>query len=703
MARIIDYEQDEERPFGVGRFRLDDGSEYYLDDPERARKALEELYGPSDTLGPAVARETDAILREPVLSNEERYDNAVGRLALGPNAPQIMPRERFTRPDPLRGAVAGPGGGDGMRDAAFRTGRDSPGHVRDAGFRQGRDDPGEMIPLDARGDELSAEMDRAVAEAPPARRGDDDEEPEPPKAGQDQGPPLSEEELRRQQEALDTQALLGAVDPYKRSAGVDPRRMQRESLPVDKTYSRKGGVPLDVYRQQAAERAAAHGASQDLITRQQAEDAAAAQIKIEGLRAEGFAMKQANDRQQLIIQRKQEKYQADRAWLEKESDNYYDLHKPDPDGGLRKARGPIGNIASAIAQFMGAYAAIISGSPNFANQILTRKINEHVDAQIESFKRGKMKLDSQLARMAERGMSIEQMRSALKLQQEIALKKEIDARALEEGTRESMQAAESLKAGRHQEFVKAEHDYQLKALGEETVSGEMVMPQAGGRVAKTPLEIYEEASRLKGAVNKLGHEMRGGDYAERERERAAKAGEAQSKNARSDEIAYGKEMQTLGPAVQAMEGRLRELAEIKKKAGGYPGIGYDLNSPKLPLGGARQEAGTALGFESSEQAGRVRQLADEMIADVAAAMPGPESNQDIENIKRTLFGPNATEAQFEAGIRQLGQMLKRHQAQLDATYPEAARTHQERVRRARLAQEKDRQEQERRRQQGTPF
>ncbi len=42
MARIIDYEQDDDKPFGVGTFRLDDGSEYYLDDAARARDFISE-------------------------------------------------------------------------------------------------------------------------------------------------------------------------------------------------------------------------------------------------------------------------------------------------------------------------------------------------------------------------------------------------------------------------------------------------------------------------------------------------------------------------------------------------------------------------------------------------------------------------------------------------------------------------------------
>jgi len=107
MARIRDYTQFEGYPFGYGEFELDDGSKVVLDDPERARKVVEERYGSPDSLGSKVASETNELLARP----EDRYENAVSRLALGPGAPQKELRPRLARPDPMRGAVAGPGGG----------------------------------------------------------------------------------------------------------------------------------------------------------------------------------------------------------------------------------------------------------------------------------------------------------------------------------------------------------------------------------------------------------------------------------------------------------------------------------------------------------------------------------------------------------------------------------------------------------------
>lgn len=468
MARIRDYTQFEGYPFGYGEFELDDGSKVVLDDPERARKVVEERYGSPDSLGSKVASETNELLARP----EDRYDNAVSRLALGPGAPQKELRPRLERPDPMRGAVAGPGGGID----------------------------------DDRAGELAGAMDDAGGAPPPAAA-----------ASAQQQPSLSENELRQRAQAEEGARLLASIPAYRRVPGVDPEKMQREGKPVDQSFMRQGGLPEEMTARQKAERDAQYAGTNQVLTTVQNETLAARAAEAERMRAEAAALKEANDKRDLELQRKTVKYQTERAALEREVDDYYDKSKPDPDGGLRKARGPIGNIASAIAQFMGAYAAIISGSPNFANQILNKKIDTHVDAQIEEFRRGKMKRDGQLQRMAERGMSIEQMRAALKLQQELYIRKEAETRAYAEGTRESKAAFQTMMAGRAERQLGLEQEFEKEALGKETVSGAIVQPKPGGLVPLTPEERLGTAVKRKKLANEFGDELAGGETARKER------------------------------------------------------------------------------------------------------------------------------------------------------------------------------------------
>lgn len=480
MARYDDYddfEQFEGMPFGYGKFKLKDGTEYVLDDPERARGFLDFKNGSTfardvanESLNIAERGSADRQGRE--LDTKQKFENAVAELA-GATEPHREFRGIDTGPDPRRRAVAGPGGGED---------------------------------LDARQKELAGEMDGREPEPEP----DDARAPSP-------------EEVQNSEAARRYQSAAALVP--SRTGGTDPRALG-PGVAVDKSFSRKGGLSPEEYNRQAGDRRGAYDATNQVIARQYQENEAAAALRAERLRGEAFAMKQKNDKQELELQRRGQKYQEDRAWLEKDVDAWYDK-KADPDGGLRERRGVLGNLASAVAQFMGAYASVVSGSPNFANQILNRKMDAAVNAQLEDFRRGRVKRDGQLARMAERGMSLDQMKSALRVQQELALRKEIEAAALDEGTRDAKQAAERLLMDRQEQFVTKENEFRTQALGEETVSGDYVRPTAGRELS--PLEKLLETNKLLAAQNEGAYQAAGGAPAERAEERAMQREDRQYK------------------------------------------------------------------------------------------------------------------------------------------------------------------------------
>jgi hypothetical protein len=469
MARIRDYLQDEDKPFGVGTFLLDDGSEYYLDDPGRARSFLEEV----DRESTNIAERGSVDRKGEELDGRQKYENAVAKLAGAPE-----PNEPFrgieTGPSLLRRAVAGPGGGEETMSR--------------------QPDPDELVSR------------------------------EPTESREPAGPPLTAADAEAAQRQAKTLALVSRT-----TRGTDPRSLG-SGVRVEQNFSRKGGLPVDEYNQQAQDRANAYTATNQTIARHYREDEAAALQQAAELEASAIEQRKANDQQKLMLQRKEQKYTEDRQWLEKDVDSFYDKSKPDPDR-LFKQRGVFGNLGAAIAQFMGAYAAVISNSPNFANQILDKKMERDIDSQMEDFRRGKMKRDGQLARMAERGMSVEQMKSALRLQQELVVQKEVKAAALREGTREAKQAAEALLMGRQEPFVNEENKFRTAALGEETVSGQMVRPT--GPRAKSVAEILKEAGDIEAAKNRFNLESRGGEQAVKERwrqeDRADKHAETKGK------------------------------------------------------------------------------------------------------------------------------------------------------------------------------
>lgn len=629
MAKLIDFEQDDDKPFGVGNFHLDDGSSYYLDDPERARSFLSE-----------VTQQSDDIARSPQpLSLEQRYDNAVAKLAGGPNAPQLTPKA--FDPDklnPMRRAVAGPGG---TEDESSLSSQPEPEENQSSADIRSRDD----------GTTDEGEADDSGAGAGASRT-------------------PSEEELRsaRAVERATNAARVVASQP-RVTGGVDPVRLQREGVPVDRSVTRKGGLPMAEYNQQAQDRATAYGYTNDVLAQNQQNEQAARLLEYEQLQAQTLAQRQANDKQALEIQRKQTKYEQDRAWLDEQVDSYYDKHKPDPDR-IFKERGVFSNLAAAIAQFMGAYASIVSGSPNFASQILDKKIERDVDAQIEDFRRGKMKLDGQLQRMAERGMSIEQMKAALRLQQEKVVEKEAKAAALADGSRESMAAYQALMAQRQETFVKEENKFRTEALGETTTQADVVRPQAPRQ--KTALELLREQRDLLKTENEVAYEAGGGAAQEREDIRADKraADEAKQGTAQTQRLTdYGNRRAAIEPAAKEAQTAAERLAAIKEKYGHLPGVGtWDLLGPNTTLGEQRQRFLQAFGVEQAEVAGEVQQLLSQLKSAAMGAVKGSASEGDVAREAEAMMGPNQSEEQVLRGVQRLTQRAITPLEDLNATY-----------------------------------
>lgn len=623
MARYTDYRQYDDKPFGYGEFELDDGSVYVLDDPERARSVLG-LLGQSSTASDVanesqnIAERGSADRQGEKLTNRQQLENAAAKLAgvSEPNEPNRAFRGIDTGPSPMRRAVAGPGGGE--------------------------DD------LDARQRELSAELDAPEEET----------EPDPAPARVEPSP----EEVQDAEVARRYQSAAALVP--SRRGGTDPRALG-PGVAVDKNFSRKGGLAPEEYNRQAGDRAQVHTAGDQLIARQYQENQDRAAIQAEQLRSQAIGMKQQNDAKELELQKRGQKYQEDRTWLEQDVDKWYDK-KASPDGGLREKRGALGNIASAVAQFMGAYAAVVSGTPNFANQILNRKMDAHVEAQLEDFRRGRAKRDGQMQRMADRGMSIDQMRAALKVQQELALRKEVEAASLEEGTRESKQAAERLLMDRQESFVNKENEYRTAALGEQTVSGEYVRPTAGKELS--PLERLLETNKLLEAQNEGVRQARGGAPAERAEDMAFKREERQHQ--RDTERNKVTEDQAKAEAAWNTIEAYGDAAGIKKdpKTGERVADQSVFSRDTLIAPGQREAVNDLTGQGKPIEA--ARRSAVEGLGRLQSG--GVISPAEEENFKRLLGDASATRAQLATNLNALRTLIQSRRSQTNQQQSTAA-------------------------------
>ena len=616
MARIIDFTQADDKPFGVGTFKLDDGSEHFLDAPDRARDFLQSVGDESRDIASSTLPPT----------KQQQYDNAVRGLAgVAPVQPGRLDPEKFA---PMRRAVAGPGGGE---DDASLSSQPEPEKTRS----------------DASDDNMSR---------PP----EDDEAT----GGTTRSP--SEEELRNRVAAQRTANAASLVPT--RTGGVSRAQLlarQQQGVPVEKSMTREGGLPAEMYNQQAQDRATAYGYTNDVLAENQKTEQATKLLQHEQLLGEALQQRQANDKQQLALQRKQTQYDEDRKWLEQDVDSFYDKAKPDPDR-LFKERGVLGNLATALAQFMGAYASIVSGSPNFASQILDKKIERDVDAQIEDFRRGKMKRDGQLQRMAERGMSLEQMKAGLRLQQEMVIQKEAKAAALAEGSRESMAAYQALMAQRQENFVKDENKFKTEAFGKETTQAEILQPQAAR--ALTPLERIKQTGAVLKAQNDVAYEAGGGAPQEREDIRADKRAEAAAKTGDKSTqrlTDYGNRRGVIEPAAKEAQNARNRLMEIRQKHGGsIPGIGqFDLGATE-----GLQSLGTAMGSDYMKDAGEVKQLLSIITGAAVRANKGSQTEGDVGREVEALQGPNQTEEQVLKGVERLTLRAMTPLDDLNATY-----------------------------------
>lgn len=640
MASIRDYRQDEDKPFGVGTWELDDGSEYYLDDPERASAWLEQFSRESDN----IADRGSVDRQGGQLSTRDKYGNAVAGLA-GVEAPN-RPFNGIERPEVMRGAVAGPGGADPYESRA----------PDESNMSQG---PAESrAPGDTGGDNQS----RA--------RGEDLQSREPERSGE-LAPTVDADTLELDRRLTRAQS---AVSPYRAGARVDPARMAREGVEVPTKVRKEGGLAPDEYNRQAEDRTRAYLDVQDVAARHARDNEQAALLQVSELEKRRLDLDESNRTRAAEVARVEGKYQEDRQWLDDQTESFFKKAKPDPNR-LFNDQNAFGLIGTAIAQFMGAYAAIVSQSPNFAAQILDKQIERAVDAQMEEYRRGRARLDSQTTRMAERGMSLKEMRAALRLQQEKAVDMMAKEAASREGSRESKQAYEALAAERQQKFVDAENKYRTEALGKTTVSSDVVQPRSGSAML-TPTERLEAQARYIKAENEVGYQLSGGEHVEKATERDAVRGE--KRETRLTE--YANKRREIAPAVNAVVANRKVLHDLQAKYGNdIPGIGKnDVFRLQVNPETGRVEASDIqrladkVGVERAQDAARAQQALKGLAKAALQSAKGSQSEGDVQREFEGLMGETGSEETALTGVENMYRYSTSALDELDGAYRDVA-------------------------------
>lgn len=254
---------------------------------------------------------------------------------------------------------------------------------------------------------------------------------------------------------------------------------------------------------------------------------------------------------------------------------------------------------------------------------------------------------------------------------------------------------------RQERFVTEENKFRTEALGEETVSGQMVRP-TGGRVL-TPLERQQEINKLLGAQVEGEFLARGGAPAERAEERDMKREESGVKREETTErrrAEYGNKRGTIAPAAQEAQAAWDTIERIQKKHGGaLPGVGL------LDIGrnDKARKAGTVAGSDYMKDAGELRN-AVQILRDAAVrANAGTQTEGDVQRESDALAGEDMSEEQLIKGARRLVERATTPLLELDATYSDVKGRQDEQRDRAKYEAYRKRREQEELRRRGTDY
>lgn len=221
----------------------------------------------------------------------------------------------------------------------------------------------------------------------------------------------NEADVAAQQRTAQAAAVAQAYGAGAAPRPSGPARM----LPRSATETRAGmGRPISDAELQEYDRlqgsaVGARVAQADRDTAQYRAQAAIINAQLPELQAEAA-------HRQAVLQKIQDDFHAKRQAVETEVNDAY-AQKVDPDHYFAEM-GTAGRIATAFGQAFGTYAAIVSGTPNYAAQHVDNLIARDIDAQKANLAASRGKADNQLSRLMQNyGMDVNEASSALQIQQ----------------------------------------------------------------------------------------------------------------------------------------------------------------------------------------------------------------------------------------------------------------------------------------------
>jgi uncharacterized membrane-anchored protein YhcB (DUF1043 family) len=213
-------------------------------------------------------------------------------------------------------------------------------------------------------------------------------------------------------------------------------------------------------------------------------------------------------------------YKVERAKLNTEINEFDKNAKIDP-GRLFHEAGTFGTIAMVIGQALGAYAAILGKSDNFAQKMIQDALDNDIAAQRANIESGRIANNNKLAQLAQQYGDIGQAETAYRLIADKAIDNQIRAMAKGAESQDAQMAAEKWLAQRNEQTLLNEQKFMDQSIGKVRTStnARVVQPTAGRYESDDDLmdrtaKSNERKTHLLKSENELAYEQGGGKHAE---------------------------------------------------------------------------------------------------------------------------------------------------------------------------------------------
>lgn len=434
----------------------------------------------------------------------------------------------------------------------------------------------------------------------------------------------------------------------------DPE-MAEQRVQADKKVLDVQLAGLDMQQQQMRAQAAAAAAAQPELERKAAEAQSYRARAIEGFR---------------------QKRQA----LEDDLREYESAPRPDP-SNFWQSKGAFAGVGMAIAQALGAYAATLGKTPNFAMEIIQRGIDRDVEAQKEELRRGRASRANALARYTEMyGGDVDQAEEAVRIAQLKLSQNEALRYGAESGIPQIQQQADLMAAELERQIVNREQKMFNDHMGKSTttVANEFVQPRAGG-VRRAPLSATERAAAMK----LLGDDGKPAnipssysDNPKQFREHAIQYGNKRA------ELAQGEDA-IRNFAEKAGIGIDEKTGAFKEPEGGVPGMTITHRVLQGPPGDDSLPSKVAKGISVATmgQRGRdVQQAKSFMVQQYVKAMTGASSTDSERARYESAANGIINSEGIVRGAETMMRQIRAKRQEIDAGYgPDIVRYHNEKT------------------------